>query len=443
MLKHSFLSYLGKKFSFRGCGWSKRTFCWSQEDEVWIDVIVDLFVKLFGEDYLNYTYSKDHGTQVTEVSDPRRSFIYDHDKWEESFETVCQERAVSLQARRSASLLKQLADTTVKQPEAESNDLDGVAPLQSQPLPCVSNSDELKTADVPVLHCSDAVVEASSLPGTETRHSSNDVEEVARSEVCSPVAPLVPRCRKKLAIKHGLPLSISALFQISATGIFQGPESAFVDNLMDGSVVFEGSKVIDSRDLVALRGGRPTSEENYLTNFVIESYLDLIAKQGALQGSKVECIGWECFEKAVGRQPAKDVLTRNAPLLQQDIVLVPCNSENSRHWFLLALLPKQFQILVLDSTAGSFIKPTAKKAITKMWMLLNELDATIDASHWKFIANKPTDIPQQQNDFDCGVYVCMYARCLALQHLMPDHIPSGRKIMILELHQGQLHPYLQ
>jgi len=115
LLKHSFLSYLGKKFSFRGCGWSKRTFCWSQEDEVWIDV---------------------------------------------------------------------------KQPEAESNDLDGVAPLQSQPLPCVSNSDELKTADVPVLHCSDAVVEASSLPGTETRHSSNDVEEVARSEVCSPVAPL-------------------------------------------------------------------------------------------------------------------------------------------------------------------------------------------------------------------------------------------------------------
>jgi len=376
------------------------------------------------------------------VSDPRKSFTYDHDKWEESFETVCQERAVSLQAKRSANLLKQLADTTVKHSEAESNDLDGVAPLQTEPLSCVSNNEESNTADVPVLHCSDTVVEASSLRGAETRHSSNDVEEVARSKICSPVAPL-PRCRRKLAIKHGLPLSISALFQTSASRIFQGPESAFVDSLMDGSIAFEGNKVIDSRDLVALRGGRPTSEENYLTNFVIESYLDLIAKQGALQGSKVECIGWECFEKAVGRQPAKDVLTRNAPLLQQDIVLVPCNSGNSRHWFLLALLPKQFQILVLDSTAGSFIKPTSQNAIKKMWMLLNELDATLDASHWKFIANKPTDIPQQKNDFDCGVYVCMYARCLALQHVMPDHIPSGRKIMILELHQGQLHPYLQ
>ena len=85
-----FLCYLGKQFSFCGCGWSKQTFCWSQEDEVWIDVIVDLFVKLFGEAYLDYTHSKDNGTQVTEVSDPRKTFTYDHDKWEESFEPVCQ-----------------------------------------------------------------------------------------------------------------------------------------------------------------------------------------------------------------------------------------------------------------------------------------------------------------------------------------------------------------
>ena len=359
------------------------------------------------------------------MSDPRESFTYDHDKWEESFETVCHERAVSLQARGSANLLKQLANTTIKQPEAESNDLDGVAPLQTEPVPCVSNNKEPKTADVPVLHCSYTVVEASPLPCTETRHSSNDVEDVARKVICTPATQL-PRCRKKLAMEHGLPSSISALFQISASGILQGPESAFVDNLVNGSVAFEDSKLVDSRDLVALRDGRPTSEENYLTNFVIESYLDLIDKQGTLQGSKVDCIGWECFEKAVGRQPAKDILTRNAPLLEQDIVLVPCNSENSQHWFLLVLLPTQFQILVLDSVAGNFIKPTAKKAITKMWMLLNELDSAIDASHWKFIANKPTDIPQQQNDFDYGVYVCMYARCLALQHLMHDSRAAPR-----------------
>ena len=94
-----------------------------------------------------------------------------------------------MQARKSASLLKQLANTTVKQPEAESNDLDGVAPLQTEPVPCDLNNEEPKRADVPVLHCSDTVVEASSLPITETRHSSNDVEEVARNEILLPSYP--------------------------------------------------------------------------------------------------------------------------------------------------------------------------------------------------------------------------------------------------------------
>jgi len=85
-------------------------------------------------------------------------------------------------------------------------------------------------------------------------------------------------------------------------------------------------------------------------------------------------------------------------VLQQETVFVTCNSEKSRHWFLHDLLPKQFQILVLDSIAGNLNKPTAKKAITKMWMLFSELDSTVDVSHWKFLANKPNDIPQQQND---------------------------------------------
>jgi len=37
------------------------------------------------------------------------------------------------------------------------------------------------------------------------------------------------------------------------------------------------------------------------------------------------------------------------------------NSGNSRHWFLLALLPKQFQIPVLDSTAGSLYQANSQK----------------------------------------------------------------------------------
>ena len=51
------------------------------EDEVWIDVIVDLFKQLFGEDFLDYVYTTAHGTVVAEHSHPREHFFYDHDQW--------------------------------------------------------------------------------------------------------------------------------------------------------------------------------------------------------------------------------------------------------------------------------------------------------------------------------------------------------------------------
>ena len=129
------------------------------------------------------------------------------------------------------------------------------------------------------------------------------------------------------------------------------------------------------------------------------------------------------------------------PLLEQDIFLVPCNSQRSKHWFLLTLLPKEQEILVLDSMAGAFVKPSAKEAISKMWMLLGELDTKINPSDWNIFCNKPRDIPQQQDDYDCGVYLSMYARCLVLQHPMPTNLASFRKIMVLELHRQQLQPF--
>jgi len=40
----------------------------------WMQLVTNLFLKLFGEDYLKYVYSTDHGTQIEEVSDSSRCF---------------------------------------------------------------------------------------------------------------------------------------------------------------------------------------------------------------------------------------------------------------------------------------------------------------------------------------------------------------------------------
>lgn len=51
-------------------------------------MIVGLFTKLFGGDFLNYIYTSDHRTIIAEISDPKKSFTYDHGKWEASYKST-------------------------------------------------------------------------------------------------------------------------------------------------------------------------------------------------------------------------------------------------------------------------------------------------------------------------------------------------------------------
>ncbi|KAK2555466.1 hypothetical protein P5673_022801 [Acropora cervicornis] len=44
------------------------------ERQISVGLVTNLFLKLFGEDYLKYLYSTDHGTQIEEVSDSSRCF---------------------------------------------------------------------------------------------------------------------------------------------------------------------------------------------------------------------------------------------------------------------------------------------------------------------------------------------------------------------------------
>ena len=54
--------------------------------------------------------------------------------------------------------------------------------------------------------------------------------------------------------------------------------------------------------------------------------------------------------------------------------------------------------------------------------------------------NMCNEIPQQQNGYDCGIFTCLYARCLATgcPMVVQDNIPALRQVMIVELHQRKL-----
>lgn len=332
----------------------------------------------------------------------------------------------------SGAFLKQLADGTNLKAQENLESFDDITPLD---LPSKPASTKHCPASASTKQPLGTKLHSAKLPSSINQLPQKVVSVKLKQPQCR------PRVTHQLHVEHGLPLDNSVHFNSSARCILSDNLSLLVTRLVEGALCFEGSRLIDKEDLLALRGVRPTPEGKYLTNFCIEGYLDVIARQGRLQGQNVEYLGWERFERVVGTKPAEEILCDKAPLMQQDIVLVPCNPLGTQHWFLLAVLPKDHIILVLDSMAAGFVKPTAKTAINKIWMLLKELDSSIDASKWSFFSNRPTDIPQQPNGYDCGVFVCLYARCLVLKHPVPDHIPTFREVMVLELHQEKLYSF--
>ena len=102
-------------------------------------------------------------------------------------------------------------------------------------------------------------------------------------------------------------------------------------------------------------------EENYPSNFIVDEYLQVLVTEASSQGFKADTIGWLTFEKVVGMKPANNVLKGTATLLEQDIVLVPLNPGQSKHWSLLVVKPKERTIFVLDSLAAAFVKAMHKE----------------------------------------------------------------------------------
>ena len=74
--------------------------------------------------------------------------------------------------------------------------------------------------------------------------------------------------------------------------------------------------------------------------------------------------------------------------------------------------------------------------------LLVKVDQSIDINQWSFFSNRPGEIPQQDNTYDCGIFTCLYARCLATrcQMIPKTEVPTYRQLMIQELHQKRLCP---
>ena len=82
-MEDKFCSLMGKKkFTYRGCGLKSLGIrSWSKDTKEWIMKINGLFKQMFGGDFFTYTYSKDHGTSISEEMSSA-ILEYNHEHWE-------------------------------------------------------------------------------------------------------------------------------------------------------------------------------------------------------------------------------------------------------------------------------------------------------------------------------------------------------------------------
>ena len=157
------------------------------------------------------------------------------------------------------------------------------------------------------------------------------VRKEANTETGSDVSAANLQHAPAIGVIYGLNQSTAQKFDNQATCISQEHREPLLNCLLNGSVKFKGSSMIDKQDLESLYGCKPREEDNYLTNFVVEAYLELIQTASLSKGLNVEILGWEAFEKGFGKKTIKDLLKGKGPLMNQDVVLVPCNPGNSKH----------------------------------------------------------------------------------------------------------------
>ena len=117
-------------------------------------------------------------------------------------------------------------------------------------------------------------------------------------------------------------------------------------------------------------------------------------------------------------------------LLNVDTVFIPVH--HGMHWTLLVVKPSARTIEYFDSLDGS---PTSHINRVKTW-LIAELGKDYNESEWKIL---PGCSPQQNNGFDCGVFLLTTAKLCSLDLPLiytANDIPMIRRKIVAELMNG-------
>jgi len=139
------------------------------------------------------------------------------------------------------------------------------------------------------------------------------------------------------------------------------------------------------------------------------------------------------FYSKLSSQGSKSVLHwhKEKDLFGKRLLLFPVHLKELSHWCLVVANVPNGQLSCLDSLGNK--NHTCLKAVNQF------LD---NRSGHSYVIKEEASIPRQTNSYNCGMFVCLYSRCLveglALDFSQEDISTSRNKIAIELLHNTLL-----
>ncbi|XP_014005932.2 sentrin-specific protease 2 isoform X1 [Salmo salar] len=186
---------------------------------------------------------------------------------------------------------------------------------------------------------------------------------------------------------------------------------------------------ITQRDLASLQEG------SWLNDEVINFYLSLVMTRSssAGQGLKVYSFSTFFFPKLHGGgHAAVKRWTKAVDLFQYDIILVPLHL--GVHWSLAVINFNSRTVRSYDSMGQRHDDICSLLLLYLRQEHKARKDLDLDA--WTVGSLRASEIPQQKNGSDCGVFACKYADYIAQGrplNFRQCHMPLFRKLMIWEI----------
>ncbi|KRH94857.1 Protease, Ulp1 family [Pseudoloma neurophilia] len=147
--------------------------------------------------------------------------------------------------------------------------------------------------------------------------------------------------------------------------------------------------------------------QEWFDNFIIDDYLQLIEAWSKQKGQSIRCLPCHYFTVAENlKKYNTSFYERDAfsNIFENKFIMMPANYQN-KHWAISVVDVGAKTIYTYDSIKNSvdFMSITVKKMIESLWNYQQK-------SKVIFSVKKFEHTMYQKDSFNCGLYVCLFAR---------------------------------